>query len=320
MINNLTLFEHCLKPENKEPLIDEYYCNDGLIISRSPDENPTELMRANQRLLEQITVIKVALEEKNLPEIEKRIRLIATLLQEKNINFTEFTSFFPTIDVSYSIYSGLPETEKLEFLRHAVPLYIHKRHGIYTAHGYSATTLQVRKDFEKHKTGGNAANVKVADLLRKAGMSQHTKGQSFIGTRSSYVFLDDLATSNRIFEELKEVLGLKFIWQAEHQNKSADLIFSNTDGQIFICEFKHMKESGGGQDKQVAELISLISHGEVSPKIGYIAFLDGIYFNAFVHPKARKTKEQVTQIKQYLTDNPNNFFVNTFGFQQLIST
>ncbi len=42
-------------------------------------------------------------------------------------------------------------------------------------------------------------------------------------------------------------------------------------------EHKHMKESGGGQDKQMSEIIDFISHKD--KKVSYISFLDGVYFN-----------------------------------------
>ena len=79
-----------------------------------------------------------------------------------------------------------------------------------------------------------------------------------------------------------------------------------------------MKEGGGGQDKQVAELISLIEQQETSSKISYVAFLDGIYFNSFVHPTSPKAKEQVLQIRAALTKNPRNYFVNTYGLSTLL--
>ena len=117
--------------------------------------------------------------------------------------------------------------------------------------------------------------------------------------------------------ELADTSG--FDWSKKHQNKCADLVFISPTGQVYISEFKHMKEGRGGQDKQVAELISLIEQPETSSKISYVAFLDGIYFNLFVNPTSPKAKEQVSQIRAALTKYPRNYFVNTYGLAKLLS-
>jgi hypothetical protein len=111
---------------------------------------------------------------------------------------------------------------------------------------------------------------------------------------------------------------MAFDWQEKHQNKSADVAFTDRDGNIYISELKHTKETGGGQDKQVSELISLISFTEKDARIRYLSFLDGIYFNTFVNPTAPKTLAQVNQIKNYLQTNSRNYFVNTYGMLEIL--
>jgi len=89
---------------------------------------------------------------------------------------------------------------------------------------------------------------------------------------------------------------------------------------IFILEHKHMKEGGGGQDKQANEVISFIGFSEGSPNIHYISFLDGIYFNLFANKKYLKKGKilnQLKNIKQNLKRNKQNYFVNTAGFKKL---
>ena len=91
--------------------------------------------------------------------------------------------------------------------------------------------------------------------------------------------------------------------------------------KIFILEHKHMKEPGGGQDKQMNELISLIASKEINKKVGYVSFLDGRYFNLFTKEKTLakgKVFNQLESIKKNLEKNSNNFFVNTAGFKEFL--
>ena len=99
-----------------------------------------------------------------------------------------------------------------------------------------------------------------------------------------------------------------------------DFLIKNND-HIFIVEHRHMKESGGGQDKQINEVISFISFSESNVKIHYISFLDGIYFNLFINKKYFEEDEishQLKNIKRSLNQNKQNYFVNTKGFDKLL--
>jgi hypothetical protein len=275
-------------------------------------------MEVNLNIINRITAIKVALDDHNHASIQPHLSQLLLLLKEKSVNYTEFTSFFPALDVSYSIYKKLSTDEKLEFLMIAVKAYIEKRHTIYQGHGYSPVTLQVRKDFEKHKTGGSSANKKAREIFSSNGYTAATTASDFFKNNLKFAFLDDINLASSILAGLKAHYSLTFEWSKNHQNKSADLIFKDQSGKIFICEMKHMKEGGGGQDKQVSELISLVSYSEKNPGLGYVSFLDGIYFNGFIRPSLPKTREQVRQINDYLEKNKNNYFVNTWGFDQLL--
>src|SRR3989338_11330354 len=100
-------------------------------------------------------------------------------------------------------------------------------------------------------------------------------------------------------------------------------IFKKLRNNIFIVEHKHMKEGGGGQDKQVNEVISFVSFSESNNKIHYISFLDGIYFNLFTNTKylnKGKILNQLNNIKQKLKRNKQNYFVNTAGFKKLLKS
>jgi len=93
------------------------------------------------------------------------------------------------------------------------------------------------------------------------------------------------------------------------------------DNKIFIVEAKHLNTSGGGQDKQIAELIEIINLKEKNENIFYIAFLDGNYSNILLDNKkcGEKLKTQRKEIKKYLKNNARNFWLNTKGFENLFS-
>ncbi len=78
------------------------------------------------------------------------------------------------------------------------------------------------------------------------------------------------------------------------------------NGKIFLCEAKHLNTSGGGQDKQIAELIEVISLKEQNKNISYVAFLDGGYSNVLLRigDIGDKLTTQRKKIKKYLLHNP----------------
>ena len=128
MMNALQLFETCLV--NDEPLIDPFYCSDQLIISRSPDSPATDIMQTNRLILDRITACKVALEDGDLTTFDRNIEKLINLLRNDLVNFTEFTSFWPVLDVTVSLYNKLSSQQKKVFLETAVKLYLEKRHVI----------------------------------------------------------------------------------------------------------------------------------------------------------------------------------------------
>ena len=77
-------------------------------------------------------------------------------MQNKGLNFSEFSSFWAVVDVSHNPYLSLSEEEQLEFLDSVIKNYIEMRHGTYLNHGYTATTLQVGKDAKAHKSNGSS--------------------------------------------------------------------------------------------------------------------------------------------------------------------
>ena len=104
-----------------------------------------------------------------------------------------------------------------------------------------------------------------------------------------------------------------------HQDKEPDIVLKIND-KSFIIEAKHIKESGGAQDKQIVELIEFIRYSEELENVHYVSFMDGVYFNNFSWAKEgdeTKVNKQKKAIEEHLTNNPKNFFVNTSGLLSL---
>jgi RNAse (barnase) inhibitor barstar len=127
--------------------------------------------------------------------------------------------------------------------------------------------------------------------------------------------------SNRdLFYSFCKKMGIKYYFGEYSQDKLPDIIL-RLNNHFFIIEAKHIKESGGAQDKQIKELIQFISESEKADNIHYLSFMDGTYFNNFIFSSENtknKFNKQREDIEKNLKKNPKNFFVNTKGFIYLI--
>ena len=316
---NLDLFRDCLR--HREPLIDPFYCSEQLIISSAHDEEPTAIMQLWAQVRDRITAADVALRDEDAEAFAGHAERLDSLLYGTSANFLEITSFFPSLDVSYSMYRKLGREDRLEFLRRALEEFILKRHRTYMSHGYSPVTIQVRRDFEKHKGGGSSAKRKIDAQLTAAGYTLARTVDEFAAEPNCYVHADSELFASRLAWMRSQ--GLEFRWQSNHQGKLPDALIRR-GSHLFLCECKHMKEGGGGQDKQLAELIDFVRYDE--PEFGrsgytvsYLSFLDGILFNELADPRTPKMRSQRGAIEAALGENPGNCFVNTWGFRRLVA-
>jgi len=103
---------------------------------------------------------------------------------------------------------------------------------------------------------------------------------------------------------------------------------------VFLLEAKHLNTGGGGQNKQVLELIEIIRTKLPENNYHFIAFLDGIHsndlLNVGIEPQKRagdkkRSREEVKIEKQYtdiiknLKNNQNNYWFNSAGFTRFFS-
>ena len=86
-----------------------------------------------------------------------------------------------------------------------------------------------------------------------------------------------------------------------------------------VIEHKISKELGGGQDKQMTEIIDFIGYGERG--VRYVSYLDGVLFNELKNPReTNKLYRDKNNIIDNLTNNKYNYFVNDYGFKKLINS
>jgi len=317
-LNNIDLLNFCFK--HGEDYIDDNYSKEDQPIIVDSDQDANSLMRANKKIQDYITAYEIALDNRNKEMQEDCINSIFENLETKGINFSEFTSYWAVKDVSFSVYKNTLKSKnsKLEFLRNILPDYINNRHNLYKSHGYSYSTLQTLSDSKSHKQNGNSGSIKVSKIFESFGFKPFdlsANADEFV--KSNKVFLEPDKKGKTMFKEIIKNYDLNFDWSKNHENKQTDFLFKIND-QIFIMEHKHMKESGGGQDKQMTEIIDFISYSE--PKVSYVSFLDGIYFNLLADEtiKKGKTFEQREKIKTNLEKNKQNYFINTIGFKKLL--
>ena len=173
--------------------------------------------------------------------------------------------------------------------------------------------IQAILDSNSGRKKGRCGEKKLLLILEKSGFQEVKTWEDFFKKRKC------VAKFSKIFSVKNVRKNLNIKLAAKKQNKKLDLIIK-ANGKIFLCEAKHLNTSGGGQDKQISELIEIISLKENNKNIYYVAFLDGNYSNILLSDRngGAKLTTQRKEIKKYLLNNVNSFWINTVGFKNLI--
>jgi hypothetical protein len=131
-MKNLDLFLACIK--NPEPYSDSAYHHNPLVISTDPQATPTPHMTYNNELIQRLSACALALKDGESEVFQSHVSKIQILLNRPHMNLTEFASFWPTLDFTFSIYKSLSAEEKTNLLIQALHVYLKDRHTIYSAH------------------------------------------------------------------------------------------------------------------------------------------------------------------------------------------
>lgn len=315
-MNNLDYF--AFSAEHPEPTIDPFY-NKGVMVIPPTASESNLLTERNARLLELVSAFHILDETKSdadNPHLRKILEEVRSILDETpNINFTAFTQFFMVYNFAYSSYLALGRNEKLAFLDEMLRHYCEERHPVYLSHGYSNSILQVMSDNYSHKRNSKASINKMLSILEPLGFSKLEALNSMNGGK--VYFLPDKGDSD-LFAEFRKRHSVAMRSASIEQGKLPDMVFGIT-GEWFIVEMKNIKGSGGGQDKQMTEVINFIRYSEKDPSIHYLVFLDGEYANRLFSRPSPKIQRQHDDIRGCLKKNPGNYFVNTEGFRQFLS-
>ena len=236
------------------------------------------------------------------------------------MNHSELASFLAVLDLSFSMFARLTADAKRNLLRTVIPAFIAERHRTFLAYGYSPVSLQSKADSFSHKRSGQSGTEKISDILRRLGIPSVADAtvKGFQSMKTGFARPD--AQDASLFDDVKAALGLKFSWGRQHAGKYPDFCIK-AHRWIAIGEHKHIKESGGGQDKQLLELIAMIDQDESTSKhVLYVSFLDGAYFSSiFAAETTGKIKNQRDMILRALDRHPRSFFVNAHGFERLLA-
>lgn len=308
MKSNLEYWQISL--ENPEPEKDDFYFFDEIIV-KDPD-----FIQKVERLRELIITYCV-ISEKGESSEEIFNEIYDILIATENIQYTEFVAFWKVFDVSFSVFKNLSVEKKKEILKDLLKGYCERRSRLYDRLGYTNTTVQALYDSGASRKKGVAGVRKLVKLVKDIlGLRDSVKSINEFKNCNLAYFLPDSKDGKEIFNIFLKEFNIKFQFGKNHQNKKPDIVLKVFD-QIFIIEAKHVKESGGAQDKQISELIDFIKYSEKSSFVHYISFLDGVYFNKFIHAED-KVLVQRKEIENILFKNPNNFFVNTAGFVEIL--
>jgi hypothetical protein len=296
ILSNLNYFN--ISKKHLEPYLDEFY-----IFIKKHHEINQYLENANKIKNILITIKTLINNNEEVLIIDKYYKELGKNIN-KYSNATEFSCFVNACDNSIENIK-----EEIETLKIIVEKYFENR----TLNEFTPTEwIQALIDNNSSRKKGRCGEDKLISILNDIGYKiannlTELKQEKFGVLRFS---------SKTNLKIIRDEFNLKI--KTKNQNKNLDLVIKANE-KIFLCEAKHLNTSGGGQDKQIAELIELLNIKENNKNFYFISFLDGKYSNKILNDSIAGTKllTQRNQIKEFLKNNPNNFWLNTAGFKEL---
>jgi len=297
--SNLHYFK--ISCENPERVFDKRYAS-------------LEKEQSLKKYVEHITKIKKVLNEiknckqdENLDNIYDELKMLLTNKNEEFASKSEFGCFVNACDVI------LESLKDKSLLKEIVKLYFQNRdlkNGI-----PPDEWIQAIIDKGASRSKGSIGENKLMDIAKRYDFIPINDWSAFHNNEKIVAFSKGVFDIENIKNELK--VDLNF-------GKKLDIILKNKEKIIFI-EAKHLKQSGDSQNKQIKELISIISRPIGKINIFYGAFLDGIYSNKILNipsetEKIRETNigKQQKDILNALDKNENSFWFNTRGYEEFV--
>lgn len=295
--NNLFYFK--ISKDNQEKLLDDFYVF---------DEKHAELgryIKSTKEIKNILITIKTLQDKKEKLAIIDKYFLELSKTLGKFSNCSEFSCFINACD---NIVDGVKN--EIILLKEITKRYFAKRTlNEMAPEEWVQAILDTNSSRKKGKCGEN----KLIYILKKQGFKEVFNWDDFLKTDYCMVkFSKKFSLKN-----VRKNLSVKI--KTKKQNKTLDLIIKAKD-KILLCEAKHLNTSGGGQDKQISELIEIMSLKEENG-ISYISFLDGKYSNVLLSDVGfgDKIMKQRKEIDKFLKNKPDNYWLNTAGFEKFIS-
>jgi len=302
MNKNIQNNQHYFKisQENPESSLDSFYIFD------KKSSNLEKYIKNTKEIKEILTTIKMLQKKKENPKtINKYFEELQKSLSEFS-NCSEFICFVNACD------NTLDAVKKdLDLIKKITQRYFSRR---LLSDLIPEEWIQAILDSNSSRKKGKCGELKLISILKNLGFKEVKNWEDFNKSNKC------VAQFSKVFSVKKVQENLDIKIKAKKQGKKLDLIIKYKN-KIFLVEAKHLNTSGGGQDKQISELIEILNLKEKTLDISYISFLDGSYSNILLsNSKAGdKLKTQRKEIKKYLKKNPNNYWLNTTGFKNLFS-
>lgn len=321
-MDNKSYFKY--SQENSDDMLDFSNPMGVVVINNSNDEDATELMKANHKLIELITTYKTI---RNIDSIAKEVKdkiikdIINILETTKLINYSSFCVYLQVVGYSFSSYlnekSSLTISEKIELIKTLVNFYIDNRHDMYCFHGYSDQVLQVNSDAASSRRKGKTGIEKMEEILLPLNFKRAKSLIEIENLPLCYILPDK--GDIRLFNQILKNREIKFIFRNSRENKNPDMLFKIYD-HYFILEHKLTNGSGGSQNAEINEIIQFINYSEIDPKRHYVSCLQGNFFKKLSDNNHEpKASQQYNNVIKNLNNNKGNFFVNGNGFKRLVN-
>lgn len=286
--------------ENPEPSLDGFYIFDN----KNP--NLVKYIKNTKEIKEILTTIKT-LQKKR--ENQKTINKYFEELQKSLSEFSNCSEFICFVNACDNTLNAVKKD--INLIKQITQRYFSKR---LLSDLVPEEWIQAILDSNSSRKKGKCGELKLVSILEKIGFKEVKNWDDF------YKSTKCIAQFSKTFSVKKVQENLNVKIKAKKQGKKLDLIVKYKN-KIFLVEAKHLNTSGGGQDKQISELIEILNLRERTPNVFYISFLDGSYSNIVLsNSKAGdKLKTQRKEIRKYLKKNPHNYWLNTTGFKSLFS-
>ena len=289
-----------ISQENPEASLDNFYIFDN----KNP--NLKNYVKNTKEIKNILITIKTLQKKKENTKIINKYFLELQKTLSKFSNCSEFICFVNACDNTLKAVK-----EDLNLIKKVTQRYFSKRA---LNELVPEEWIQAIIDSNSSRKKGKCGELKLIHILKKLRFRQVKNWEDFSKSKKC------VARFSKVFSVKKVKENLNVEIKTKKQGKKLDLIVKYGN-KIFLVEAKHLNTSGGGQDKQISELIEILSLKGTNPNISYISFLDGSYSNILISDSkcGDKLKTQRKEIKRYLKKNPKNYWLNTAGFKTLFS-